>query len=1630
MAELVFDVKAKLDSLEELLSKIKALRDEMKKIDSQAEPQSFKKHEEALSELLKKYNESKSSFANIANEMGKVANSMNVTTLPIEKIIEILDTLVAEQKKNYEELIENKKSLDNEMSSPVDTSGISGVKSEVDGITSAFEDQAESILNYKNVISEINNVDVSINVKSGVDEINKIEDALVSLIAVSDRMEYEGYSPDSSEIKETENAINDLIKRYDELSISIAKAKPASDITGVNLNTSVEELRSYISEYHKYFQEMQGIYASIKSSSGRLEEYGIINLGTGSDKLREQINEQSKLLDLFVEKIKSTGETVSGIPPINLTVDTKDSAKKIGEVKLELDKITDLKSHLDSLMELHVRIDELSDSLSKLDANLEPTLFKEQEKALQSLKMQYSETVSPLKGIISEMSNMGKLIGETTLPIDKSIQVLKVFVSEQEKYLETLRKNIRSLQKEIDTKGIVTQEGRDNLVNLNISKKDFAEQEQLIKTYKDAIIKLTVEQKNLGNSSTTVRSQMNAIREEMSRMTLAGKENTEEFHNLQNELARLGTAYNDVSKQQRLLTTAGNQYIAGIISGIQGLSGAFTAFQGVASLFVNDNEKMAKVQKNLQAAMSITMGLQSVSSMLHSQSAFRIATTTKVTQGWNAIQKALNVTLGISAGLSKALMVGGIGVLIGGITLLVSAFKKWKREQEEINRLNEISKTALEDVAKATSDASTKEVSSIGVLYRASQDMNKSYEERLSAVKELQKKYPSYFGNLSQEEILAGKAAGAYESLKDQIIATAKARALSDKVGELAVQKFDLEQENIKSQEKLLEEQRKLDAARDKRNKDLGDRSLTPEGAAATLIVGAVDVTSVKKAIKAEENAVKDRMKTIAAIEKTSEELEKAINIKDSTTVIGDNNANKIKSVAKKENNALEELKKLREDTERQDIGLIKDSAEKARKEAVFSYEKRIDEIGELEKKWQKEYGNLSDDQITVLKSARNMAVAVYNNSLNEIAEAETKANEDIINKYAGYTKKRLNILESFKNERKKLEDAGAGQAQYDELDYSQTKALEAVDMEFAQREESFQVWANSISNIALDKLKEMLKEAEVELSKMETVGNIVPATDLSAARGQIIAIKNQIQQLQIEEKKVPAEDSYKRWAKLQSVLQKTQKQFDDIGDSIGGTFGEIIKAASGLTTSTLSMIDGIAQLTTISIESTEKVAQAGSEAIQQVERASVILAIVSAALKVVTTLFNLFKRTDYMAEFRKEVTALNKELKLVKLNSEIDSFTGSSIFGDDLWRNAKNNIKAASQALKDYNDTLNSIKNRDNVSSLLKGISKEYSTAAESIAKMQVQIRHSTWFRSAKYESLQQAVPELFNSDGSINKEALQSFIGTDTFKKLSAANQSYLQDMANSWEIYQDAVDSTKNYLTSIFGELGSNMSDALVDAFHNGTDAAAAFVDSVSEMLDKLAQDMIYAVTLAPLFDQASEDFLNIMKDPSITDTQRFKQFSEVLSNLGQNALAQQSAYNELLSEWELIKESAGLTPTTTTTQTLTSATGGYTTMSEETASVLEGRFTALQQSGEEIKLQNIAQTDIIKTIDSKLIDISGNNIAQLEIADETRSILVNSYIELQMISDNTSETVKHIKEMKDDIATMRRLGSERW
>ena len=70
---------------------------------------------------------------------------------------------------------------------------------------------------------------------------------------------------------------------------------------------------------------------------------------------------------------------------------------------------------------------------------------------------------------------------------------------------------------------------------------------------------------------------------------------------------------------------------------------------------------------------------------------------------------------------------------------------------------------------------------------------------------------------------------------------------------------------------------------------------------------------------------------------------------------------------------------------------------------------------------------------------------------------------KDLLFTYQDYTTKRLEIQKKFNKDRNALEKAGASQERINELEYQRKETLDAIDLEFAQREDSFQAWMNHI---------------------------------------------------------------------------------------------------------------------------------------------------------------------------------------------------------------------------------------------------------------------------------------------------------------------------------------------------------------------------------------------------------------------------------------------------------------------------------------------------------------------------------------------------------------------------------------
>lgn len=223
-----------------------------------------------------------------------------------------------------------------------------------------------------------------------------------------------------------------------------------------------------------------------------------------------------------------------------------------------------------------------------------------------------------------------------------------------------------------------------------------AEEERAFKKRYEEVQKNAAAQK-------TFRTQLREVREELAAMELAGETNSEAYAKLQARFGQLSEAMDAVTTQANILKK-GERGWEGLISGISGVAGAFSAAQGAVSLFAGENENMQKIMVKIQSLMAITIGLREVQLMLDKDEAFMLVTLRKAKDLYTAAITRMSVALGISNVAAKALMATltlGLSVAITAVITLVSKYisktREAKKAQEEFN--SKVVEAAVEPIA-------------------------------------------------------------------------------------------------------------------------------------------------------------------------------------------------------------------------------------------------------------------------------------------------------------------------------------------------------------------------------------------------------------------------------------------------------------------------------------------------------------------------------------------------------------------------------------------------------------------------------------------------------------------------------------------------------------------------------------------------------------------------------------------------------------------------------------------------------------------------------------------------------------------------------------------------------------------
>jgi tape measure domain-containing protein len=644
---------------------------------------------------------------------------------------------------------------------------------------------------------------------------------------------------------------------------------------------------------------------------------------------------------------------------------------------------------------------------------------------------------------------------------------------------------------------------------------------------------------------------------------------------------------------------------------------------------------------------------------------------------------------------------------------------------------------------------------------------------------------------------------------------------------------------------------------------------------------------------------------------------------------------------------------------------------------------------------------DLSSEQQAMLRSYAEIARQIQVNG-------NRAALDDMLKDVLTYEQQRTEIAEEYEKKRKALYQTdeqgnyvldesgspvlrqGVTQGNVDELNRQEEEALQRVDEMFAEREATYQAWCNQIADMTLEQLQQVLERAEQELADLEKSGG---ASDkqLSVARAKVTTAKNKVQSAQAKNDVSPDKRSVKEWEDLYKTLLECEKQFESIGNTVGGVAGEIISVAGNITTSSLSMINGIVQLVNMSSAGIQGTAVAAATAISTVEKASVILTIISAAMQIVMQIVNLFNSDD---EKQKHIEALQDRID--QLQWELDNA--------DIVRLQENSGKAVERVRQALSETYQELlKNKlavgdvagawrllfTNVSSNSEVLEK----TAEKLAKAYANIEYTAdkALGGEKYASAKEQLENIAQQ-----QILIQEQIETEQSKKKSDGGQ------IEEWqrqieELGQEAVQIINDMVEDIIGgsssEIASELGDAFFEAFQAGEDYAEAWGDKVNEIVADVMKRMLVSKFLEEPLGEIFEKY----KKKWFPDGQ-FAGLDAVISSLGGFASDLNAVGDDFATIWENLPDSVKSMFDVTEEATREASEKGIATASQESVDELNGRATAIQ---------------------GHTYSISENTKIILSVVNMILQSVLNIETHTERISGLVEDVESSVKEMKDTV-----------
>ena len=985
---------------------------------------------------------------------------------------------------------------------------------------------------------------------------------------------------------------------------------------------------------------------------------------------------------------------------------------------------------------------------------------------------------------------------------------------------------------------------------------------------------------------------------------------------------------------------------------------------------------------------------------------------------------------------------------------LGKAKKELDATTEAQNKWNEIHKKG--------GKAAQEETAKLNILYNASQDTTRSLNERKKAVDELQKLFPNYFGKLTDEAILAGKAATAYDNLTKAIIRKGQAQAAEDVVADYTKKNFDL-QRSINADTNWTNRNKKAyEAALIERDKmwenyrKVNSGSFIVDNAAKMWLSN----TSEGKLIEEYEKRTANIKKNTDSIAKNNQIINDIVKQVDLNSYVDDIGGTGSTTTKQDYATQLAEARlKAQQTVEKLRIQIMMDSREKRRAIAEQEYKETIADIDRTERetiatldKSKKQGDIVTDADYKAVRDNATTQRALQQLALNKELEAidreyYDKAAEAMIaynKEYGTYQEKRAAIAAEYAKKILKAETEGERlslQKQYkkdiNDLNFEEMKSgidfakvfgnidIQSTESLKALQDKLYEYINGAAKNLSPENLKELqdaFKEIDAELLERNPFEGLKQRTEaMQNAAQELAKAKDELERVQAGEKVVDtyrtvtdaqgntkiektyltAEKALKNYNKAKEKSEETSRDFikaeeeakkqvdnlasslREIGNTIGGEAGEILTLMGDITSFATTSIDGIT-----------KVTQTGAQAISTVEKASVILGIISAAIQILQKISELatdtaFKQYESYAAKIKEINRMTDAVNQYAIAVSEARAEENSWFGESGLRDLRDYKDIQDNVLKAYyakaNESQAVYQNKKHggwittpVNAIMAygsilapsegwrniwgyGNYDKGTTAAINNLRIETRAKSNGFLgtgiggKDQKTEDLvswarNKGLGELFDDKGLINTELAQSVI--DNYgNKLQGQTKETLEQLIELREQYDEYIQQLHEYVSSMYEPLVDNFVDSIWDWFDTGKSALDSFKEYASDTFRDIVSDMLRTIVLDKVVGNFDDDIAKLYEQyarEELSETELMQKVAERTNSLMKDYQNNLPVLEGILSNVSDSLKDAGidLKADMDTGVNQSPQSGALTTMSQDSIATFEGIGRSMQ------------------------------------------------------------------------------------